>query len=960
MSTSDGYVSGLVKVHDGGAPSDRFNLVLVAEGYQVGEIVQFQSDVDELVEHLFNTSPFDEEALACAFNIYRLEVVSDESGADYPNCDDGSGDGSTVDTYFDASFCADGEITRLMSGDSGLAQTTVEDYLPEWTQVLVIVNDSRRGGAGGSVAWTTTGSFDWKDVFIHELGHSAFGLADEYDYYAGGDEEGQDNHPGPEPIQPNVSIEPDPSLVKWSSLVNAGSDVPTMNNSDCSTVNNDASPVAVNIVGTFEGAHYYHCDAYRPQYNCMMRTTGTDFCVVCQQEIRDTLSAYAVPATSGAITLDTPSVTFVDIPEGTSTVRPVVFSVDTCLPVTFEVTASPGAPFSIAYEPVVVSNPDSGSVRLARVWVRYECTSSSGSDFDSVTIRLVETGEDWNINLSGNCVPRETAAVQLVFDQSGSMLDMTSEGRLKKDVLKDSARIMADVAYEDTGLGANTYDESAHPLMDTQVAGALVGGAGRTALRNAINNYEPNPSGLTATGDGIEFAKNKLDLAISYDNHAMIVLTDGKDTASKSVEEVSDGVINQTVFAIGLGTAEQINPVTLETLAGATGGYMLMTGLLTQDDGFLLEKFYLQILAGIANNDIILDPEGRLSLDAPTVRIPFDVAETDIEISVVTLANLTAPIEMALEAPNGSIFGPAEAAADPSIKYAKSQDSIMIRSSLPLVSGGTPQREGRWHLLLKLDADVFKRILRYFLKQVPDNVEFSAVFQAYLRLLEDLRNHGVKYSAVVQTYSNLRMDVTLSQDSHEPGAELLLDAVITEYGGPFRGSANVVADITQPNGSVSTVQLGHEGDGYYSSTIIASNSGLYNARYRANGTTYRGNPFTREQLRTASVWRGGDRPPETSHPVGGNGGAGPGSGGLIELLCCLYRHKGLTEEFFERLKKHGIDVDIFHRCLKAYCKARQKGEKFRPEADPQFSSAQLSTLQSQVDQLMSSIRDILK
>ena len=193
MGTSNGYVSSLVKVHDGGAPSDRFNLIFVAEGYQVGELAQFESNVDDIIANFFATPPFDEDSVACAMNIYRLDVVSDESGADDPICDDGPGDDSTADTYFDATFCADGQISRLMSGDSGLAQTTVEAYLPEWTQIIVIVNDSKRGGAGGSVAWTTTGGGDWKDVAIHEMGHSAFGLADEYDYYAGGDHSGTDD-----------------------------------------------------------------------------------------------------------------------------------------------------------------------------------------------------------------------------------------------------------------------------------------------------------------------------------------------------------------------------------------------------------------------------------------------------------------------------------------------------------------------------------------------------------------------------------------------------------------------------------------------------------------------------------------------------------------------------------------------------------------------------------------------
>jgi hypothetical protein len=277
-----------------------------------------------------------------------------------------------------------------------------------------------------------------------------------------------------------------------------------------------------------------------------------------------------------------------------------------------------------------------------------------------------------------------------------------------------------------------------------------------------------------------------------------------------------------------------------------------------------------------------------------------------------------------------------------------------------LVSGGFPQREGRWHLLLRLNVDRFKRILGSFPQQFPDSVESSVEVQALLQLYEDLLNHGVKYSAVVQTYSNLRMDVTLSQDSHEPGALLQLNAVISEYGGPLRGSAHVSADITYPNGEVATLQLDHERDGYYSTALIAMTPGLYSVRFRANGTTYRNRPFSREQLRTASVWTGGDRPTETPHSDSdGSDSQRPRSGGLIDLLCCLYRHKGLSRLFFERLEMQGIDSDTLRLCLKAYCKARHKGESCSQETSLNLSSTQLATLQSQADRLISSFEALL-
>ena len=44
-----------------------------------------------------------------------------------------------------------------------------------------------------------------------------------------------------------------------------------MSNPDCATVDSRPSPVPAGTVGLFEGAHYYHCGAYRPEYSCKMR-----------------------------------------------------------------------------------------------------------------------------------------------------------------------------------------------------------------------------------------------------------------------------------------------------------------------------------------------------------------------------------------------------------------------------------------------------------------------------------------------------------------------------------------------------------------------------------------------------------------------------------------------------------------------------------------------------------------
>ena len=71
------------------------------------------------------------------------------------------------------------------------------------------------------------------------------------------------------------------------------------------------------------------------------------------------------------------------------------------------------------------------------------------------------------------------------------------------------------------------------------------------------------------------------------------------------------------------GHARDLDPATLATLCSGTGGSLLLTGDDEGDTFFLLAKYFLQILAGATNAEIVLDPEGYLAPDAGTVRIDF-------------------------------------------------------------------------------------------------------------------------------------------------------------------------------------------------------------------------------------------------------------------------------------------------------------------------------------------------
>jgi hypothetical protein len=178
MSASDGYVGAAAKIVDHGPDAARWNLVIVGDGYRSGEIGTYHTDVQNFLDRIYNTPPFDD--LWCGINVHRIDVVSTESGADDP-AECAGGTGATPRTYFDATFCSpwgSTRLDRLLTIDSGLAQSVAASRVPNVDEVLCIVNSSKYGGSGGAVATCSTHA-QAAEIAIHEIGHSAFGLADE-------------------------------------------------------------------------------------------------------------------------------------------------------------------------------------------------------------------------------------------------------------------------------------------------------------------------------------------------------------------------------------------------------------------------------------------------------------------------------------------------------------------------------------------------------------------------------------------------------------------------------------------------------------------------------------------------------------------------------------------------------------------------------------------------------------
>lgn len=900
MGTSNGTVIGATKIRDAGPANGKFNIVLVAEGFRNTELTAFANHCENFANFLFDSPPFNQPGMDCAINLYRLDVASDESGADDPDCN-GEGAGTTADTYFDATFCGgSGTIHRLLTVNNALVLSTVAAHVPQYHGIVVIVNSTLWGGSGGSVA-TTSLAGNWHSIALHELGHTPFGLADEYDYWAGcGIDEDRDNYAGGEPSQPNVTINPDRNTIKWSGLVNA-INMPTLENPDCSNCNNQPNPEAANTIGAYEGARYYHCGIYRPAHRCLMRSTGQDFCGVCQQEIITTLMPFAE---TGSVGLNTPTVMFNDIPTDTTTWRPASFAVVSCLDKTFEIISGPSNPVFQPAMGTIASSPGSdGKVRTAFVWLRYTGQAPGVTANGTMRVRCHETDEEWDINIVANSIERPTAAVQLVLDQSGSMLSVTSEGRTKEQVLRDSAQVLVDALYEDNGIGINGFDDVAVPIMNVQVAGPLLFGAGRVNARNAINTFTANPAGWTSIGNGMEMGRDYLTAAgNSYAAKAMIILTDGKENRAKFIDEVAGTLGSQQVFAIGMGTGSQIDTGTLSQLTGDHGGFLLMTGALGPDDTFLLAKFYLEVLAGVNSNDIVLDPEGIL-MPGGSARIPFDVNETDIEITGVLLSTLPPALRFYIETPEGELIEPSHANVDPTVHFGMSPHSSLYRLSLPNLTFGSPRREGVWHGVLKFD----EKYAGYGSNTVTHVPDYAAG-----------HGMGVKYSLNIHAYSDLKLTGHASQNSYEPGALITVNGKLTEYGMPMQQNAQVRAEITRPDGTLTLLNMNRIEPGQYQAQMTATQAGVYRFRLRASGYTRRERPFTRERLFTAGVWQGGDKP-DTGRP--GTGCDCNTSVDLCRLLECLTRSGAIDDTFRKRMREWGIDVDVALRCLAEPCRS---------------------------------------
>jgi len=568
---------------------------------------------------------------------------------------------------------------------------------------------------------------------------------------------------------------------------------------------------------------------------------------------------------------------FDDVPEQETAVRAAAFKIYTCVDTALHVTAGPTAPYQpLSSDPVPVPHPTVEPYAEARFWFEFTpAAGTAGIAVPSGTVTIECAGQSFDFTLTANVIAPPTVAVALALDQSGSMNDNAGfTGAKRFQVLKEAALRFVELIRFNSGVGFIRFDQAAHATNDPTYPGfpitKIVNDSNRFAARTAVSNYAVNPAGSTSVGNGVQLAHNLVsDSAIvaGYDKQAIIVFTDGLENTAQFIADVMGG-IHEPTYAIGLGAAEQVDTAALTRLTQGTGGKLLLTDLLSSsiDDYFLTTKYFQQILAGVSNASLVVDPSGFIG-PGTTIRIPFILNETDIECTVILNVDLPA-VDMVVETPAGDLITPANSGAL-GVAFAVGTNMSYYRFTLPVaLGGGAGARSGRWNAVLTVNDKIFR--------------EASREFSNNPAVLSRTQAHGARYSLNVQSYSNLRMSARLDQTSFEPGATMTLRVGLTEYGQPVDHRASVSAELRRPDGTTTTLSLVEVEAGTFEASLIATMSGVYHFRALASGGTMRGLAFTREQTLTGAVFQGGDQPLRTST-------TDPRGGGLIDGKNCCTR-----------------------------------------------------------------------
>ncbi|MFU8802662.1 MAG: M64 family metallopeptidase [Bradymonadaceae bacterium] len=264
-----------------GPSADRIEIAILGDGYTAAERTKFELDAQAVAHRLLETSPFSEHREF--FNIRTVWTPSAESGAGFDCLLNQAGcENHFRDTAFGTVFVIPAIADRFNMDVSDISDRVAMPVeigkafevaaLASFDEIIMIANTRKHAGFAGLYVALVT-SFDdrrsFPDVAVHELGHTFGILGDEYMV------QGDPcffNEPRI-PLPANIATLSAPEDLKWDHWLRENTPVPT------APASNRDFPV-----GAYQGA--YNCaELLRPSYNCMMKSSGQNFCPVCAEQM---------------------------------------------------------------------------------------------------------------------------------------------------------------------------------------------------------------------------------------------------------------------------------------------------------------------------------------------------------------------------------------------------------------------------------------------------------------------------------------------------------------------------------------------------------------------------------------------------------------------------------------------------------------------------------------------------
>jgi hypothetical protein len=319
------------KILQNGDPHEKVDFTFIAEGYTLYERSKFKKDIEKFAGVFLEQEPY--KSLKERFNIYAVFKPSQESGCDEPT------HGSFKSTPLNATFNSMGSERYLLTEDNKSLQD-IAAHVP--FDALVIMVNTKRYGCGGIYNFFCTATSDnqWNEyVFIHEIGHSFAGLADEY--YTSSVAYSEFYPKGIEPLEANITALLKHGTLKWEKLVDQNIEIPTLwekeefdkmdlayqkirteLNEKVARLNRENAPADqikaaeeeserlsrdhaekmdnylkkskyFGKVGAYEGAGYSSQGLYRPMLDCIMFSKGKKpYCKVCEKAIIKVIDYY--------------------------------------------------------------------------------------------------------------------------------------------------------------------------------------------------------------------------------------------------------------------------------------------------------------------------------------------------------------------------------------------------------------------------------------------------------------------------------------------------------------------------------------------------------------------------------------------------------------------------------------------------------------------------------------------